>query len=62
MKISVLVPTYRRPHQLAEALESLALQDRSLIGEILVGDDSPDSARAANRAAIAASSVASLVR
>lgn len=62
MKISVLLPTYRRPHQLAEALESLAQQDRSLIGEILVGDDSPESAWAANRAAIAASSVASLVR
>jgi len=62
MKISVLVPTYRRPHQLAEALESLAKQDRSLIGEILVGDDSPESVWEANRAAIAASSVASLVR
>jgi hypothetical protein len=62
MKISVLVPTYRRPHQLAEALESLAQQDRSFIGEILVGDDSAPSMWAENKAVIAASRVAALVR
>lgn len=62
MLISILLPTYRRPHQLREALASLAEQERRLIGEILVGDDSPTSLRPANQAEIAASKVASLVR
>jgi len=62
MRVSVLIPTYRRPAQLAQALESLAWQDRELIGEILVGDDSPASLRAENEAVIAASAVADLVR
>ncbi|MEJ8851774.1 glycosyltransferase [Variovorax rhizosphaerae] len=62
MLISILVPTFRRPHHLAEALDSLAQQDRSLIGEIIVGDDSPAQFHSDNRAAIAASGVAALVR
>ncbi|MEJ8858237.1 glycosyltransferase [Variovorax robiniae] len=62
MLISILVPTYRRPHHLAEALESVAQQDRSLIGEIIVGDDSPAEFQAGNRAAIAASGLEPLVR
>ncbi|WP_218508830.1 glycosyltransferase family 2 protein [Variovorax sp. dw_308] len=62
MLISILVPTFRRPHHLAEALESLAQQDRSLIGEIIVGDDSPVEFRAGNRATIAASGLEPLVR
>ncbi|MET0543777.1 MAG: hypothetical protein ABWZ88_18700 [Variovorax sp.] len=62
MLISILGPTYKRPHDLGEALESLAQQDRSLIGEIIVGDDSPTEFHAANRAAIAASGLEALVR
>lgn len=41
MKISVLIPTYKRPHQLREALSSVAIQDLSLVGEVLIGDNSP---------------------
>ncbi len=62
MTISILIPTYNRPDQLAEALASLAEQDRSLIGEILIGDDSNAPSRAANQREIAASGVATLVR
>lgn len=62
MQISVLIPTYRRPRKLAEALASLAQQDQALIGEVLVGDDSPLEYRLANQAAIARSAIASKVR
>lgn len=62
LRISVLVLAYRRPHQLREALASLAAQDRSLIGEILIGDDSPAEEAAANQAEIAASELAPLVQ
>ena len=62
MKISILMPTYRRPHQFKEALESLALQNRSLIGEIVIGDDTPAAGRAENLAVIEASGLSPLVR
>lgn len=52
---------YRRPHQLREALASVAEQDRSLIGEILIGDDSPAEEWPANRAVVAASELAPLI-
>ncbi len=61
-RISVLVTAYRRPHQLREALASLAMQDRSLIGEIVIGDDSPADEALANRAVIEASELRSLIR
>lgn len=62
MQVSMLVTAYRRPHQLREALASIALQDRSLIGEIVIGDDSPPEDAAANLAEVKASGLASLVR
>ncbi len=62
MQISILVPTYCRPHQLREALASVASQDRTLIGEVLIGDDSPPDVRRANEAEIAASNLGPLVR
>ncbi len=40
-KISVCIPTYRRPDMLIECLES-CLNQTSLPHEILIGDDSPD--------------------
>lgn len=61
-RISVLVTAYRRPHQLADALASLAVQDRSLIGEIIVSDDSPTHEAEANHAVIEASELHSLIR
>lgn len=61
MQISILVTAYRRPAQLREALASVAGQDLDLIGEILVGDDSPPADWPANLDAIAASGVAHLV-
>ena len=61
-RISVLVTAYRRPHQLREALASLAMQDRSLIGEIIVSDDSPADEAKANQEAIEASELRSLIR
>ena len=61
MLISILVPTCARPAQLAEALASVARQDHSLIGEIVVGDDSPREFRGRNQAAIATSGLADLV-
>ncbi|MGJ7579450.1 glycosyltransferase family 2 protein [Variovorax sp. RHLX14] len=61
-RISVLVTAYRRPHQLEEALASLAMQDQSLIGEIIVSDDSPADEAKANQAVIAASELRSLIR
>jgi hypothetical protein len=59
--ISILIPAYARPGQLAEALQSIAQQDRSLIGEILIGDDSPRDYWAANQAAVAQSGLAELI-
>jgi glycosyltransferase involved in cell wall biosynthesis len=59
--ISILIPAYARPEQLGEALASIANQDRSLIGEILIGDDSPRSYWAGNQAVVAASGLADLV-
>lgn len=61
MLISVLIPLYARPEQLAEALESLAQQDRSLIGEIIIGDDSPPAFWPRNQAVISASGLIDLV-
>lgn len=62
MLISILIPAYARPAQLGEALASIAQQDLSLIGEILIGDDSPPSYWDDNRAVIAASGLAALIR
>jgi len=62
MKISVVVPTYNRPHQLVEALNSLAIQDWSVIDEVLIGDNSNPQMRDANAAVVAASPIASLIR
>ncbi|MGI4776793.1 MAG: glycosyltransferase family 2 protein [Janthinobacterium lividum] len=61
MQISILIPAYARPSQLGDALASIAQQDRSLIGEILIGDDSPSSYWDDNRAVIAASGLAALI-
>lgn len=41
MKISVIIPTYRRPELLLETVESVWAQTR-MPDEILIGDDSPD--------------------
>jgi glycosyltransferase involved in cell wall biosynthesis len=38
--VSTVIPTYRRPHQLAEAISSVL--DQPLHGDILVVDDCPD--------------------
>jgi len=62
MKISVVIPTYNRPHQLVEALDSLAMQDCSVIDEVLLGDNSSPEMRDANAAIVAASPIASLIR
>jgi len=59
--ISILIPAYARPEQLAEALASVATQDRTLIGEIVIGDDSPREYWDRNRAAIEASGLADLI-
>lgn len=61
MLISILIPAYARPEQLAEALQSLAQQDRTLIGEIIIGDDSPRSYWVRNQDAIAYSGLAELI-
>ena len=61
MLISILIPAYARPDQLAEALQSIAQQDRTLIGEILIGDDSPRSYWARNQEVIAESGLADLI-
>ena len=61
MLISVLIPAYARPEQLGEALASIAQQDRALIGEIIIGDDSPRAYWDRNRAVIAASGLADLI-
>lgn len=61
MLISILIPAYARPEQLAEALQSIAQQERSLIGEILIGDDSPRTYWDRNRAAIAQSGLAEVI-
>lgn len=62
MLVSILIPAYARPEQLAEALESVALQDRALIGEIIVSDDSPAAFWPQNQDVIAASALAPLIR
>ena len=62
MHISILIPTYNRTGQLAEAIASIAAQDLSLIDEVLVGDNSNTEMREANRAMIAASAIAGLIR
>jgi len=59
--ISILIPAYARPEQLGEALESIAQQDRSLIGEVIVADDSPRTYWQRNQAVIAASGLADLI-
>jgi glycosyltransferase involved in cell wall biosynthesis len=59
--ISILIPAYARPEQLGEALQSIAQQDRTLIGEIIIGDDSPRAYWARNQAVIAASGLADLI-
>ncbi len=61
MPISLLIPAYARPEQLGEALESISRQDRSLIGEIIVGDDSPPIYWPRNQAVIAGSGLSDLV-
>lgn len=60
--ISILIPAYARPDQLAQALQSIAQQDLSLVGEILIGDDSPREYWADNQAVIEASGLAQLVK
>ena len=62
VRVSVLVTAYRRPHQLEEALASLAMQDQTLIGEIIVSDDSPADEAKANQAIIENSELRSLIR
>lgn len=62
LQVSVLVTAYRRPHQLREALESIAAQDQSLIGEIVIGDDSPPKEAAANFAEVQRSGLGPNVR
>lgn len=62
MQVSILIPTYKRPDQLREALASLEQQDTSLIGEIIVGDDSPIQVRPANVAEVQASRLAHKIR
>ncbi|WP_218511746.1 glycosyltransferase family 2 protein [Variovorax sp. dw_308] len=61
MLISVLIPAYARPEQLGEALASIAQQDRSLIGEIIIADDSPRAYWDRNQAVIAASGLTDLI-
>lgn len=46
MKISVLIPTYRRPHDLARALEALKIQTRPA-DEIIIGTRDTDTETAA---------------
>ncbi|RYE69004.1 MAG: glycosyltransferase family 2 protein [Rhizobiaceae bacterium] len=62
MRISILIPTYNRPEQLAEAVASVVAQDLDCICEVLIGDNSNDSMREANAALIAASPLAGLIR
>ncbi|RZL58240.1 MAG: glycosyltransferase [Variovorax sp.] len=62
LRVSVLVTAYKRPDQLEQALASIALQNRALIGEIIVSDDSPSSEAIANQAVIEASELRSLIR
>ena len=60
--ISILIPTFGRPDQLAQALASLVEQDQTLIGEVVIGDDSDVKLREANLAVIAASPLAPRIR
>ena len=61
MPFSILIPAYARPEQLGEALASLARQEPLLIGEIIIGDDSPPEFWPRNRQVIADSGLAHLV-
>lgn len=38
--ISIILPTYNRPHQLKDALASIRRQTGELVSEVLIGDDS----------------------
>jgi glycosyltransferase involved in cell wall biosynthesis len=60
--ISILIPTYKRPHQLVEALGSLVQQDHALIHEILIGDDSPAAEVLSNRNVVEQSPLAAKCR
>lgn len=63
MQVSILIPTYNRPEQLAEALASLRHQDLNNIGEIIISDDSQVVAmREANQRTIGTSGLAHLIR
>ncbi|WP_159726769.1 glycosyltransferase [Methylosinus sp. Ce-a6] len=59
--ISVLIPTYRRPEQLREALQSVEMQERALISEILIGDNSDDANAGLNHKIIADSPLHGLI-
>lgn len=61
MLISILIPAYARPEQLAQALQSIAQQEHALIGEIIIGDDSPSAYWERNQTVIAQSELAELV-
>ena len=62
MLVSILVPTRNRPSLLAEALESIAIQDLGAVAEVLVGDDSDDAHREANARVVRESQLAGRVR
>jgi glycosyltransferase involved in cell wall biosynthesis len=62
MRLSILVPTYERPALLAEALRSIAMQDRSIIHEILIGDDSSPEMSELNKHCIEASDIKELTK
>jgi len=61
LQISILIPTYNRPGQLAEAIASVAAQDLGLIREVLIGDNSNAAMRQENSDVIARSPIASLI-
>lgn len=60
--ISVVLPTYHRPEQLREALRSVEIQERVLIKEILIGDDSDDINANLNKMIIDDSPLSSLIK
>jgi len=62
LDISILIPTYNRPGQLAEAIASVAAQDPRVVFEVLVGDNSNEAMRQENADVIAASPIAALIR
>ena len=61
-KISIIIPTYKRPETLKFALEGIANQDQSLIGEILIGDNSPKEFIDFNKRVIKDSRLESLIK